>query len=862
MTYEDKSILINLINTAVFSSLDEDQGYHYLPKKEIERLSDQNDADFVFTVMHHPHHWYSARCKKDLESALYSRSDLIFVGHEHFESDMTIKKDRSIVNIFAAGELCNKGDWSNSEFHIATLDLDTREYSSHKYRLNQRQEIYEETGEERKLILSRDRYNPVGLTITESFYNTHYNEDKHYISKSFMDYFVFPLLEEIPGDKTNSSVTRDIKTMADFTTRLKAEPKVVITGLVESGKTVLAKALFLELSKDVFTIILHGSEVRRNNFEKIIKSAFEDIYGSDSTSYELFKQTERDSKAIIIDDFDAVDPMYQESFSEFLADKFGIIIETAMEEIELDIESRLKKKKINKDYLQLRVAPFYTDKRRQLVTKVVNLIGNDGQSKENIINILCDALTRQKSLYNWSPDFIVQFTKYFYNNIGDSTKNDGNVFSKVFENSITSLIKPFAGKQLTVDKIFAILDKIAYQIYTNKEYPIKTTRISEVIDEYNRIYDSEVNAVSLLSSLIAAKILKEADGGYYFYERNYLAYFTAREIRKQVYDGNFDMIQHVMEYSYMNLNAEILLFVTYITENKNILTMLMNLAESTVSKWEEFSLTPVNIPYLSGSAHELIKPVEEGDREKEEQRHIEQEKAETASLALANDASIFEGESEELNFIQEMMRSISLMITLARALPSFEHLLEKEHKDKCVELMYTMPLRIFYVWASQIDEVRSEMVQMIKDFHEWEYRNNKSDYIPLTDDKALLALRWESTSLLLELMHAPIVYSTRDNTWKFIDRFDYRAATTYSIEHLMGIAQRDYVDAFSNEAIRLIEEKTPLTRIMVQRVARDFLLNSKRISSSETQKINQKVFNNSMKHSVLLIEQNKNKNKE
>ena len=146
LTYGDKRIQINLINTAIFSSLAEDQGFHYLPERDIARLSEQNDADFVFSVMHHPHHWYSAKCKKQIETALYSRSDLIFVGHEHYESDMSIKKDNSVVNIFAAGELSNKGDWSRSEFHIAVLNLDTREYTSHKYHWNEAEGIYQEFG--------------------------------------------------------------------------------------------------------------------------------------------------------------------------------------------------------------------------------------------------------------------------------------------------------------------------------------------------------------------------------------------------------------------------------------------------------------------------------------------------------------------------------------------------------------------------------------------------------------------------------------------------------------------------------------------------------------------------------------------
>ncbi len=57
------------------------------------------------------------------------------------------------------------------------------------------------------------------------------------------------------------------------------------------------------------------------------------------------------------------------------------------------------------------------------------------------------------------PDFIVQFTKYYCNNIGETIKNDGEIFSKVFEANIVSLLKPYA-KKMSVDKILIIMDKM------------------------------------------------------------------------------------------------------------------------------------------------------------------------------------------------------------------------------------------------------------------------------------------------------------------------------------------------------------------------------------------------------------------
>ena len=623
----------------------------------------------------------------------------------------------------------------------------------------------------------------------------------------------------------------------------------------------LSKAVFCELSVNTIAIFINGEGVT-SNIEKTIRTAFEDIYGRDSAKYELFSQADPSLLSLIIDDVDMIDDNYREGFLDYIGTHFGTILGTCQHDIELDIESRLRKKHDRKEYAVFRIEPFYLNKRRELVTKVVSIIGKDGQNNEIITDLLCDSLSKQKALYNWSPSFIIQFTKYYYNNIGESSQKDGDVFSKVFENNLMSLIKPYAHKKVTIDKIFIILDKIAYSIYKYKEYPISTTRVCEIIDDYNDKYDETGNAVELIGTLVSANVMKPYDDCYLFKERSYLSYFVAREIRRHIYAGNYDDIRHVMKYCYMNINADILLFVTYITDNINIIRMLMEMAEKAVQRWEEFSLSPINIPYMLEPACQIVSPIKVGDRKAEEQRHIESEKRATKTISISNDASIFEGESEELDFIQEMLRSTSLMTTLSRALPSFEHMMEKNDKDICVTLIYTMPLKIFNAWAKEVDGVRSELVQMIKDFHEWEYRKDKLEIEPLSDQKALIKLRWESTSLLLELMNAAFGYATKYNTCRYLDRFDFSSVATYGIEHLMSVQHRDDVDKFISEAIRLYEnEKEAQTKNMVQRVARNYMVTSKRIEFGEIQKINSKLFSNELKQVGILIEHGKNKKK-
>ena len=862
IAYENKKVLINLINTAVFSAkVDEDQGFHYLPDADIKSLSSQAASDFVITVMHHPHHVFNWRCKKDLEKAIYSRSDIIYVGHEHFESAQKIESGEASVNIYAGGELCNKGDWSNSELHVAVLDLDTREYQTRNYKINAA--IYEE-GESRTIEISHNRYNKLGLVVRND-YAKELNTDKYAIAMSNQDYFVFPLLVEEYLVDDRSRLPKEIDSMDAFIKMLLEEGKVIINGHSDTGKSILARAIFTELTKSRVTLFVQGKDVTEN-YERTIRAAFEDAYSKDKTSYETFKQMRPSDIAIVIDDVDYIAETGQFGFIQYVEEKFGTIVETCQFDIDIDvnIKERLKKRAETHNFTFYKIEPFYADKRKQLVGNIVRIIVNDETEAQNrYVAILCDALTKQKYLYSFNPEFIVQFVQYYCKNIGEAMQNDGSVFSKVFEANLTNLINPFA-KKITVEKIFIILDKIAFFIYINgkEAYPISLGQIDDVIQEYNSVYGAKISTRIFLDILIQAKIFKEYEDKYTFFDRNYLAYFAAREIRrKSVEDDDFTQINRVIRCSYNQLNANILLFVTYITDNLKIIRNIMEEAERAVEKWSEFDLRNIDIPFLVKSADEVVRPVTEEDQEREEQKKIEQERRDVQTFIAANDSSIFDGIDNEPNLLDELVRAISLMVIISRTLPSFEHMMKKPEKDQCVRLIYQMPQRIFEAWAKEVDTLASELVREIKDYHEWEYRKEKPNYKPLNNQQALELLRAEATLMLLELMNTAIVNATRYNSNEFLDSFPYQDKPTYCIEHLIGLRHRDNVGGFKEEVEKLMQETTPMTRNLAKWVTRNYIVNSRNMKHSDRQRLNSKVLDQGVPQRRLIVEQNRNNKK-
>jgi len=859
INFYSTKIQINLINTAIFSSIEEDQGYHYLPEKTIQLLLEQQENDFIISIMHHPHHWYSWRCKKLLENALYSRSDMIFVGHEHYESTMNINSQYASVNIFSGGMLCNKGNWNNSEFHVGILDLNTRNYISQKYRWNSTAKIYEKK-DVNEMIISKNRYNQLGLFVKKSFLNE-LTEDKYMIAQNLQEYFVFPLLTEAIVSEDNKRMPKEINSMNEFMSMLHSNPKIMISGINDSGKTILAKSIYTELSNTKVTLFINGSEVIKN-IERNFKLAFEDAYSDESSCYEAFKQMAPENLAIIIDDADNIRHSIQNEFFKYILEHFGIIIAICQVEIDIDIKNRLKKRANYRDFVYYNIEPFYSDKRRKLVSNIVYLCKkNDYESQEHIISILCDVLTKQKYLYGWNPDFIVQFVKYYCNNIGDTVHNDGSIFSKVFEANLVQLIKPYA-KKITVDKVLMILDKIAYGIYTKKEYPVSIKYINELIEAYNYDYASKIDTHDFLNLLINAKILKKYEDKFLFFDRNYLTYFIAREIkRKCLEDLDYEQFNRVINFSYSGLNSDILLFLTYITDNLNIIKMIMKHTEEMTQYWEEFDLQNLDIPFLISTAEQIISPYKDGDKKIAEVQQIEKEKEEAQFMLYDNNLAIFDQENDTLDLMQEIVRGISLMIILAKTLPSFEHLMKKSDKEKCVNLIYTMPLKIFKKLAKAIDVISRDLILEIKNFHEYEFRKDKPSISQIKDDQALMILKWEVISILLELMNASIGNATRENTNYFIDSFfQYSKSHTYMIEHIMGLAKRDDVLNFILETLDLFSSaKNILTKNMIQRVTKNFIINSKKIKSSEINQLNSKIFCDSLYKSKVLLEQIKNR---
>ena len=267
LKYKDCSVKLNLINTAIYSlKKDEDQGFHYLPENEMNKIIGKDEDDFVFTVMHHPHHWYNENIRKKLEKRIYENSDVIFMGHEHYASTQEIKTEYSQVKICAGGELANKGNWTKSEFYLGTLNTNDRNYNIEKYIWDIKEKIYKKSNTE-SVNLNKNRENKFDLSPQKKYYEEMFRDDKYLISNDISNYYVFPRIEEeIIDEKRPAKEFLDIDS---FIAEIFEKKKIIVLGRSGSGKTVLLKQIFKRINREKCILYVKPEHFLLNDFESV-----------------------------------------------------------------------------------------------------------------------------------------------------------------------------------------------------------------------------------------------------------------------------------------------------------------------------------------------------------------------------------------------------------------------------------------------------------------------------------------------------------------------------------------------------------------------------------------------------------------
>lgn len=819
----EKKIEFLLLNSAYFSTRENDKGLHYFPEWVIREIEKPTSADYCIGILHHAPEWFHDSMKNRFERALLMRCSALLYGHEHEVGSKSTAIATSGNTLFLRGNVFGTpSNRSEGGFTFDILDVDTSQLTQHSFVWNSSGNYYMNTHTDMNHLACREEKRV--KRITPSYMQQLLYDDKLNRADTF-ECYVFPRIEKIQEQvpANEREFDQDILTLDAFLTAIQRDRRVIIVGSSDTGKTTLLKKLFLEFQRTCQPIIVDAEEFGGKQKNLIIRNAFFRIYGDDFLSYQLYEQASSANKVLIIDNIDHVKNFETTLFSDF-EEEFGTIIVSVKDSIILNVFERARNAAVqDKQYKKYRLRSFYSDKRKNLVSELVNHADKTVENKESVVADIETCLANQSKYIPLTPLFINLFVDYYCRNIREMQYNSGNVFGKVFEANMTLSLREKLPGKITVEKAYLLLGMIAYKIHFTKTYPISIASLHEAITQYNADYDDEVDARQLIEATISAKILmpdSSTANMYKFSTQSQLSYFVARELNRRYHDDSYesDDIRIVLENACFGINGDILLFITYLTDNIKILRYIIEAAKEQTHNWAEFSLAPCNIGYLESIGRAYVAPPNANEKKEIEQKRIDQERQrdDKNEIQIVNVYDYDEGAISDPG--NQLIRALSLLSVISKCLPNFEHLMKKSDKAEFVKMIYELPNRIFYQFACEVDRQIPVLVEFLQEETGNEFGNDENAL-----NNIVTLLQRDSIGLLLEIYNIATLFSTKINTVRLLEKHDYMSQLTYRIQHLLIRMRQNRFSDFTLESDSIAKDsKAPIVEILVKNVARHY----------------------------------------
>lgn len=822
LKFDDFIIKVNLINSAPFSLLgrgNRDKGMHYIPWSEFEKLNIDFHQKYTISVIHHSPEWFSDESKHKLYNALNESTDLLFVGHEHF----ALNEDKNVngKHIDISSGVALYGTETEHGFNALILDTEAHTLVGYKYIYNEK--IYKPTKViDNKNVMFNTNSN---FKFTPEFQKELLTDANERDGENYSKYFVFPSLEpkDTNSDLKNFTVTSDSK----FQELLTLKSKISIEGSSRTGKSILAKYLTNQLSEDYTVLYLTEDSFAPKNTRNIIKYALQNEFGDDADIDE-FLQLEKEKKILIVDGNDKVDKEKWNAFLDEYSEQFGHIITFCGIDWNLNIKDRTVEELTENAFFYLKICPFYYVKREQLIKKIcsnylVEYPSLDVEEKSRKIN---EDITNQIKYFQLTPDFIHQFVDYYIQFSHIKTQSETNVFSKVFVANITYRISKNTKEENDIDEILIALDYVAHYIHFVKKYQkIKYEEFENAVEEYKKRYDNEeLNTKYVYTVAIKSNILKESSTSFdvEFCDENLLAYFVAQHLNRTCQMGERpEDLKEVLDNICFGINGDVILFLSYITSNTQILTPILQSIFTHMNDWIELDIDKNNIEYLSkvsNTSTPKLPDKQDKEKIKEEKNKMEKEIIEEKESQAD---SLYSYDASKVNsFSNKIAKSINYLELVAKILPNFRFMLQGDEKKVITNILYTYPNKLLHFMLKDID---ANCCRIIEDILKNKPKTRKG--ILITEDMITRELQNQSIAYILSIYDFISTTASTPKTIGDLEKFDYSQNTNYKIQNLMMQENIANFKTFATRAEQIFDTADlPLTKQMVKLIVRKYFI--------------------------------------
>lgn len=818
---------INLINSSLFSTLEDDKGLLYIPFNELHKIKKDNNRISI-SMMHHPPSWFKSFQCNDVENSVFSNSNVLIVGHEHKSrnKDLTYNNQGNVI-ILDGGKIDLDKLLTGDSFNSFIYDSQSDSVISGNHVWSEQKNVFEYNKmKEKNKILERGMLN-------SDFISNIMNDTKS-LASSFEDYFVFPKLCNYIYDINSSDA---LSNFDEFYNAVKDKEIISIYGSTEMGKTSILKKLFLELYKKHRYVIFINSEYDPlNNIERLIKSKIEEQYFGDFYSFDDFKQNSN-GNILLLDNFHFINEQYKDKVLKLFKSHFDKIILTSSKDRE---SSDLDKLRLTYDIHEYKIVPFVGEKRKELIYKVLNL---ESIEKIESISLLCSYLdnvfSKNVYMFDFRTGFIVDYIKYYSNNSNLVTEKIKN-YDEVFQANIINRINNCGGeKHNFTNEILEVLTALAFGIHKEKKYPFSESLMISLVSDVIEKFDYRIKVIEMINYFLDSKIIIRHNDMYKFSSKSYLAFFVARAIFQNYenYD-NYDQIKEVLSTLCFGINGDVLLFLVMFSKSPRLLFKLLEEAKEFVSDWKEFSFEEYNktlFPKLK-ELNVTLATIEEKHEIHEQKSDLELKKIENIDIEIDQlyDYSI----DDAMLMGNQILIAKKYLDTISRGFSNFVHLIDTEKKQQFLDYIYSAPNKILGIFLSNLDENYNEILDELV-----EYILEKESCTP---DEG----RIKAQIFLTDIVTAIIPALINDVSDIVIDRKSADYFFDYYEKHKIDHNVRELiVNVTLHNTNNIIELKNriytrlgKIEKIIVRKIIRKYILTTDMISMPMMQRLTANMF--------------------
>ncbi|MEO8662039.1 MAG: metallophosphoesterase [Bryobacteraceae bacterium] len=726
---------LGLFNTSWLSQRIDKSGELYVPDSVF--FSPESVADVEIAAFHHPPNWLDPSNTLSFRQYLQLHYDIALSGHQHNATEYRHETLAGQGQYILEGMAMHDPRAEQNGFNVVLLSPADATWKHNSFVWREGRYAENRPANEWLPFKRNKALQDQGFANKKSFREHLADLGAPFVRGSKIvllhEVFVYPeLIQRDLQRKIEDNKPSSVRIRSNDVRQWMFESKrVLVIGDDKSGRTALAKALYVDFHKNHEAVPLlirpeHLTGFSRDRARQVLEKAYQEQY---DTPLGRFWDLPSDKRVLIVDDFHRCPLQHSNLASfiqhaEFYFDRIIVLVNVAYD---IDVLVGGVRTPLFGLYRQYHIGEMGHQLRARVIAKWVAL-GADQWTPQS--DTYKETIEREKTIESllsrrMLPSYpIIVLGMLQFLDASTNPQSTSGSFGELYQRLITDRLGSVAKKPTDIGSWYVLLSRLAYFMFSSERQSISNTEFRRVYQEYYALYKIHYDVDSLRAMFLDAQILFELDGNISFKYRDFYHFFTAKHISDGMSDPSEmwnlqGRLQYMVDRVYFEEYASVLVFYLYISKDTDVIGKLLTRARAIYCDSPPCNLEShtefLNRLYISPPG-----PISLPDDDVQKNREAYREGMDEIDRhAPERD----EGEklpySDELDDVIKINVALKTMYILGQVLRSFPGVIKQDLKTQIAKESYLLGLRVLTVIIRSVetnaDDLRTYFAALIRE---------------------------------------------------------------------------------------------------------------------------------------------------